>query len=435
MHRRILTFGAAGVLVLMAGMPPAQAHAAHAALAGGVVEFQDDEYDEDDEMMAWFMSLSISRSSADMYVDLMGFDDDQADIALMMYREYLGEYRNAAEIVKDLYENIEYDYDDEEKMAQTMRDISKVMGRFMERSVALGERYVGDLGALAFDEQQQAGHDRVVRARQRELAAGLMAANYDDGAVDLMLLSQKLGEPVPLIVGDAQADPVAAALLEYENEIAGASERLVDLALAGMRQQMKAMEQEDEEAAWEEYAKYQEDLQRIAGEMQTITTRYARRIANTLSEDRRREWDRAYNAELYPQVYKGGEFEDVHEAVLELESLTADQRDAIAATREHYEREAVTANTRWTAALDAAEEVSKNWDYSSEDDYEDYWRRYQEAEEETEAAEQARRDLDERFAERIRDLLTAEQREQLPQEETFDVDAVLRELEGDDGGG
>jgi|GEM_PF-3022835 len=436
MHRRISTLSVTGVLMLMAGLVPSQAHAAHVAMVvganSGISEIQEEDYDEDDEMMAWFMSLSITRASADLYVDLMGFDHDQADIALMMYRDYLGEYRNAAEIVKDLYENIDYDYEDEEKMAQTMRDVSKVMSRFMERAVKLGERYVGDLEALA-DERQQAGHQRVKRARQRELAAGLMATSYEDGTIDLVLLSQKLDEPVSLIVGEDQADPIATALLEYEKEIAGATDRLVDLSLASMRQQFEAMEDEDEEAAWEQYAKNQEDMQQIAGEMQAITERYSRRIANALGEDRGREWDKAYNAELYPQVYAGGEFADTHEAIMAIESLTTDQRDAIASTREHYEREAVSANALWVAAIDAEAKISENWDYSSDGDYEAFWEKYQEAEEESEAAAKARRDLDERFADRLRDLLTNDQREQLPQEETFDVEAVLRELEGDDG--
>lgn len=428
MQTRWWTLGAAGVLLVLTG---AAVPAAHAGVgSGSFVDYQDD---EDDQMMEWFMSLSIDRKSADMYLDLMGFDDDQADIARMMYRDYLGEYRSAAEIVKNLYENLEYDYNDEEKMAQTMRDISKVMGRFMERAVKLGERYVSDLEALAFDERQQAGHQRVVRARQRELAAGLMAASYEDGPIDLLLLSQKLDQPVPLVVDDAQADPVAQALLEYENEIAGAAGRLVDLSLAGMRQQLEAMENDNEEAAWEQYAKHQEETQRIAGEMQAITERYSRRIANALGEARGREWDKAYKAELYPQVYAGGKFEDTHEAIMAFESLTADQRDAIAAVREHYEREAVPANARWVAAIDAQAKVSEGWDYSADGDYEAYWQKYQAAEEESQAAAKARRDLDDRFADRLKELLTAEQREQLPKETTFDVDAVLRELEGNDG--
>jgi hypothetical protein len=431
MERRWWALGAAGVFVVLAG---AAAPVAHAGLGSGSrVAMQDEEYDEDDEMMAWLMSLSIGRDSADLYLDLMAFDDDQAGLAREMYRDYLGQYRDAAEAVKGVYEKLEesmYDYEDQEKVAKATRDIAKVMGRFMERGLELGERYVGDLEALAFNEAQRAGHQRVVRARQRELAGGLMVASYQEGATDLVLLSQKLGEPIDL---SNPEDPTAATLLAYENEVAGITERLVTESIAALRAQMEAMVEENQETAWEQYAKVQERIIQTAGEVDDITKRYAQRVAATLEGDRRRDWDKAYNAALYPAVYAPGEFEKLRDAVLKFDSLTDEQRASIASIEEHYDREAVAMNLRWAAALDAAEKVTEGWDYSSDGDYEKFYAEYEKAQAESTAAAQARTDLDERFAERVRALLTAEQREQLPKEDTFDIDAVLRELEGDGG--
>ncbi len=440
MDRRIFTLGAAGVLMVLAGLPFSVARAHGAGVVSGVssgslVEYQDEAYDEDDEMMSWLMAMSIERASADMYLDLMAFDEDQAEMARMMYREYLGQYRDAAETVKGVYEKLQesMDYEDEEQMQKVWRDMSKVSSRFMERGIQLGDRFVGDLEALAFNDEQRAGHARVARARQRELARGLMATNYGDTPADLMLLSQKLRDPVDLTNQD---DPTAAALLAYENEVAGASERFVTQTLASVRAQMEAMANADmdDEDMWEEYSKTYEQIQKSSEEIKAISDRYAQRIAGTLEGARRRDWDKAYNAALYPTVYAPGEFEKLRDAVLKFDSLTDEQRTNIASIEEHYEREAVAMNARWAAALDAAQKVSENWDYSADGDYEKFYEEYQKAEEESTAAAKARRDLDERFAERIRALLTAEQRDKLPKEETFDLDAVLRELEGDDGG-
>lgn len=433
MDRRILTLGAAGALVFLTGMPPS---AAHAGLAIGLAEYQDEEYDEDDEMMAWFMSLSISRDSAGMYADLMGFDEGQADIATMMYREYLDEYRDAAEAIKGVYEKLEesmYDFEDEEKMAAAERDFAKVMAGFLNRSVELGERYVGDLGALAFDDAQQAGHQRVVHARQRELANGLLGTMSETPPIDLVLLSQRMEEPVALVVREgAQASSAAEALLQYENELAPTCQRIVDLALSTIRTQIDSMGEDDPEAMWEEYARNAESLARMGEQLEAINERYHQRVASTLDEDSRRSWEKAYKAAQYPQVYERSQFDETFDAAMALDSLTDDQRDNLNATREHYEREALSANSRWAAAINAANEVSKGWQTANdEDDYEKLYEDYEKAAAETEAASMARSELDARFADRIRDLLTAEQREKLPQEEeSIDVDAVLREMGG-----
>lgn len=436
MDRRILTLGAAGALVFLAGMPPSAAHAAHAGLATGLAEYQDEEYDEDDEMMAWFMSLSISRDSAGMYADLMGFDEGQADIAKMMYREYLGEYRDAAEAIKGVYEKLEeamYDFQDEEKMATAERDFGKVMAGFLNRSVELGERYVGDLGALAFDDAQQAGHQRVVHARQRELANGLLGTMSETPPIDLVLLSQAMAEPVALVVHEgAPASSAAEALLQYENELAPTCERIVDLALSTIRKQIDSMSEDDPEAMWEEYARNAESLMRMGEQLEAINERYHQRVASTLDEDSRRAWEKAYKAAQYPQVYERSQFDETYDAAMAIDSLTDDQRDNLKATREHYEREAISANTRWAAAINAAQEVSKGWQTANDEaDYEKLYEDYEKAAAETEAASTARSELDQRFADRIRELLTAEQREKLPQEEeSIDVDAVLREMGG-----
>ncbi|MEO1278564.1 MAG: glycerol-3-phosphate dehydrogenase C-terminal domain-containing protein [Planctomycetota bacterium] len=96
---------------MVVGLVPAAVTMCNASALGAAVErIQDAEpqaIDEDDEMLQEMMILSIDRESAEYYADLMGFDDLQREIAMELYREYYGQYRDRAFTMRDAYGKIE----------------------------------------------------------------------------------------------------------------------------------------------------------------------------------------------------------------------------------------------------------------------------------------------------------------------------------------
>ena len=434
------------VLLVVAGCAGLSAGAAlggsmgaeHAALSEGRLvhsaNAQEGDEAEDDEMMAQIMVLAINREAAEMYADLMGMDQTQREIALDMHREYMGKYRDAASAIRDVMEKMEEAFfeEDEEKAAATMRDFSKVIMGFYERTVTLADQLVGDFGALALDEAQQAGHERVRRARVRQEALALMSSNGNGEVLDLLALSQRLDQPIELRVDGADDAAAARVLLEYEREMHPTCERVVELTIKSMKAQFDMMSQPESEQDWEAAMVHEAELEKLSSEMLAITDRASRRVQQSLPPDVAQKWDRAVKEARYPQVYAAGEFERALDIVLGLDDLTADQRESVEATRDAWRRDAEAANTRWVKAIDDFDRLLRNWPDSEDPEVmQKHWEDYQKADEENSAAALARSELDERFVDRLRQILTPEQQAKLPASDAgVDVDEVLRQMGG-----
>ena len=435
MDRLRVLLAVAGWAGLSAGAVFCEAAGNGLAVAGVYAQDgQDTEEAEDDEMMAQMMILAIDRDDAAMYADLMGLDEMQREIARDLHREYLGKYREAATAIRDAMESMEelFFEEDEEKAAAAMRDVGKVIMGFYERTVKLADQYVGDLGALAFDDAQKAGHERVERARVRNEALALLSSNGNGEVLDLLSLSQRLDEPLDLSASEDSGTDAARALLEYEREVHAACERAIAKSIESIKVQFEAMGNMDDESGWEASSKIEEQLTDMASDLQTITDRYSRRVQQSLSPELATQWERAIKEARYPQVYAAGDFERAVDVALGLDDLTADQRESIDATRDAWKREVETANTRWVGAINKYEEMMRNWpDGDDPEVFQKHWENYQKAEEESTAAATARGELDERFIDRLRKILTPEQQEKLPTTESgVDVDEVLRQMGG-----
>jgi len=388
-----------------------------------------EEEEEEDETLQEMMILSIDRSSASYYAEVMGLDELQRDIAMELYREYFEEYRNAAVTTRDVMlkfeesmEDGDFDY---ENMEEVMRKTMSVVLGFFDRAIGLGQQYVNDLSDLAVDDAQRAGHERVIFARQRGLAVAISTMDGgDEGLVDLITIGRDLDPP--LLTANAD-DPASLALLEYERELGGVCGPMVDRALQGVRDMVEALSSGEEDGRVEE--SLERDMEALIERFEAINGRYARRVHAALPDERRDEWDRAYKRARWPEVYAPGDAHRAHDAALELEDLTDDQREAIAATMEHYTREAEGANQRWISAVQDLDEARRDL---GEDSTPDDWEVYQAKNQAVRDSRAARMALDERFAERIMQVLTPEQQEAMPSVDDgkVDVDAVMRELGG-----
>lgn len=389
---------------------------------------------EDDEMMAQVMILAIGRDAARMYADLMDLDDTQREIAMDMHREYMANYRSAATAMRDAMEKMEEAFfeEDQEKAAAMMRDLGKVVMGFYQRTVTLADRYVEDLGALAFDGAQQEAHERVVRARVRHEALALLSSNGSGEVIDLLALSQRLEEPLDLNAGEDEGAEAARALLDYERELHANCQRVIEKFIESIKVQFDAMSSMDDEAGWEASMEIESQLEKMSGQLEEITDRYSRRVQQSLSPELAGQWERAVLEARYPQVYAKGDFERTLDVVLGLDDLTQDQRASIDAARDAWRREVETANARWVSAIDEYQRLTRSWPESEDPEVmSKHWEDYQKADEENTAAAEARSELDERFIDRVRKILTPAQQAKLPKEEGgVDVDEVLRQMGG-----
>ncbi|MEO1008637.1 MAG: hypothetical protein AAFX79_08725 [Planctomycetota bacterium] len=388
----------------------------------------------DEDITRKMMALAISGETAALFERLMHFDDPQREAGRALYRDYMDEYRTSVRRAMEALQAMNLDLaGGGDRDPAAFRTGIQTLTDFVDATAALGDRYVADLGDLAMDARQEAAHARVVRARTRTYALALARTDGHGTFVDLVALAAGLEPPLDL---DSTTDPAAETLREYELRLAPDAERMRAIMLAIIRLQLASLaemgvdmnpEGEAIQELEERADALLERLTDIGTGMEATTERFRRRVEGTLRPERRRAWNLAYNRTLWPEIYGPGEFEAVYEAALALPDLAADQREAIDTIRDKHEREAAPINDRWSAGQRELDEL----DWAAFEDPNEFVAHRTKAVERITGARGDRRALDARLAERIRELLTPEQREAMPEADAgFDEEAVLRALGG-----
>lgn len=368
------------------------------------------------------MELAIGREAVNGYADLLGFDEAQRETAMMLHQEYLDQYKSANDTFMDAMQKLQ----EEVARSGDWRDMMKPMGTialgFFDRIESLEKTFFSDLQMLAFEPEQEEAFVRVERARRRERVG--MAGQMSPIAGSTINLHE-IARQVEVLGNDAARE----ALLAYEAEIDPVNKQLIETSFSAMRDQMerlKNMDEDDESMGFD--AEAMEKMQEMMGKMRDlgmqskgINARYARQVMQLLPAERQSAWDLEVKRQTWPSVYRASAAERQMDAAAELDSLTGEQRSSLEAIRQSYAREASAINERWSKAIDEQQANAQGgwWGFGGGDS-------------EADEIEGERDALDERFVERVRSLLTAEQLEQMPEVSGsgFDADAILRQFGG-----
>lgn len=339
----------------------------------------------------------IPRRSVDLYSRLLELTSDQRDVATTLYegyaaafREAQGEYRREMEEVMRSFEENE----DQSLLTEKMPELQKKM---TDRGAKLESDFFADLKAV-LQPAQADRWDHVERARRREtvLRTGAMAGE----SVDLVEIVSGLGLPI------SAGTPIAEAMAAYESEM--------DKALAA-KQAMWASQGELKPGNLdiEDIRKRMAESREVALRIKEVNDRNAHKLANLLPEASRPAFEDAVRRQSFPRVYRPSQVARRFDAALKLEGLDAAARQQIQQLKETYEREVSPVNDAWAAAI-AANEAKDGGSLGSPGGGMVIQIRDQEEDPKLAEARKARREIDNRFRERLDTLLTPEQREKLP---------------------
>lgn len=368
------------------------------------------------------MQFAISRESVGTYSDILGFDDLQRETAEMLHRDYIDKFKKASDTIEDAVQTLQEEAAKTGDWPAMMKPMGKIMLGFIDRLEALEETFFADLKMLAIEPGQEEAFVRVERARRREEVemAGQMSV-VSGGTIDL----HEIAREVEVSGNEAARE----ALLAYEAEIDTVYGRLIDRSTEFMRGQlerMRDMDEDDESMGFDADAmtKMQEamtEMRELSTQGKSVNARYARQIMQVLPAENQAKWDREVKRRTWPTVYRQSKAERQIEVAGKFDDLTPTQAESLTTIRENYEREVAPINDRWAKAID-----------SQQADGEQGWWGFGGDTTEADEAEQARKDIDERFIERVRATLTPEQIERLPEsgESGFDADEVLRQFGG-----
>ncbi len=153
-----------------------------------------------------------------------------------------------------------------------------------------------------------------------------------------------------------------------------------------------------------------EDLMNAAREasrrVRDVNERYARQVSGLLPEDLRASFERRVREAAFPQVYRASRVQRQLDAAVGFEDLSDEQRERLGAIRASYQRESEALNERlaraWREAEDSMEIRQMFRGGLNEGELGELRRQ--------------RRELDQQFGERLREVLTDEQLDRLPRE-------------------
>ncbi|MBX3385076.1 MAG: hypothetical protein KF768_00735 [Phycisphaeraceae bacterium] len=360
------------------------------------------------EIVGGERGLVLTKADLPKIADLLALNTDQRRAAEMLLEAYHTDRQEVSRSAREAMAAARGDMADiEDVMAAAPR-----LGEIMKGAAAERERLrvqlTDDLRLLLPTEQQDRweGFERFVR--RREL---LPRATLSGESVDIERCVDDLNLSGPLESGLVQA------LAQYDVEL--------DTALRAREREREVVETplrrtDGKPAVLDEQAirEMSRRLREIGVPVRDVNIRYARIVEDALPEARRGEFAAIVRSRMYPRVYATSHTQRALEAAVKMDDLTPAQREQVERLLKSYEAEAATLNERWAAAI-AEEEKNGGGDPMMEFVPELIARAEGGgaggAVRPTRAARQARRQSDRTALAGLREVLTPEQTERLPQ--------------------
>lgn len=346
----------------------------------------------------------ISRRHVESYARILNLSEEQREVALMLHDGYMRATHEQQEKFQRMQEDlmrqiqeVQVDGADPEAVMATMQqqaqEMGQMMGEMVRETFRLQDNLLADIRATLTSEQEEAW-PRVVRKRQRDVLLGEMG-QLSWAPVDLVDVLERLD------VDEGTGD-LREALLRYEADVDRPLNRLYTMFM-GMLNDLPTLLGEMNE---QKMLEFQEDVFEGMVDLRAINKRHARIVSAMLDEATRARFDEEVTRRAFPMVFGQNWVDGAFAKALALDDLTPEQRAAIEPLREQYLRERDAANVLWIAAIDkedehttAEEKMWGSWDSDSP----------------AASAQSARFELDGKYQERLKALLSEEQLMKFPE--------------------
>ncbi len=369
---------AAGLVVLALGIwsPRASAQGGARGFFGGESAFQP----------------AVTRTELETYGDLLGLDDQQRDAAEMLLEGYVQAFQSRAAEARERIQRLMEEARESRDRTRWM-EMGEYRMRFQEEAREMEQGLLADLRTLLTPEQASRW-ELVERTRRRERTLG--QGQMSGERVDVIRLTREL-----------ELDP---ALRSSIDEVLAQYELDLDRALVKRNEAYERIRSGFGRMRDGDFSEM-EDLMNAAREasrrVRDVNERYARQVSGLLPEDLRASFEKRVREAAFPQVYRASRVQRQLDAALEFEDLSDEQRERLGAIRASYLRDSEALNERlaraWREAEDSMEIRQMFRGGLNEGELGELRRQ--------------RRELDQQFGERLREVLTDEQLDRLPREQ------------------
>lgn len=339
----------------------------------------------------------ITKRSVDRYATLLALDATQREAATALQQAYTEGAEKISQEMQESFKAVQDEAQDGDHSV-VLDKMPEIMRKHGEKRALLQKAFLDDLKSLLTPKQEESW-PKLERLRRREGHGNGMGVSMVSGSgIDLTELLPKLKLP------EAETAKLDDTLEQYQQDLDKAiTEREKARAerdghepgnfrVEFDMEKMKARNTEEREGAIK---------------IRDLNRQYARRIGALLTDESRAKLDEEFKKRSFRQIFKEPYPAKLLGSALKFDDLDANQKKALLAEQEAYQREVASLNDKWMHALDKAETEGKAGGMfmlpgtGSES-------------EELAAARKARRDLDDSTSKRIKTALNEKQREKLP---------------------
>ncbi len=276
----------------------------------------------------------IGKRSLDRYEEILGLSDTQREAAGAIHDAYMASVQQERDKLKTEMDDLRSVGEDAGDRSAFMEKLPEVMRKHQEKMASLEKGFLNDLHALV-SEDQEPKWLRVERARRREV--GLRGVGVSGAGVDLVEVVRAL----KLDAGEAK--PLADVMDAYEVEI----DRALQDRPKGQEALFTPGKPIDLEAMQKNAKLEREFGAKIAG----INERSQRQIEALLTDEKRATFAQTIKERTYPRVYRPSRVLRQIDAALGMSEVDEGQKSELRAIRDAYAREVSKANDAWAAAI------------------------------------------------------------------------------------
>ena len=340
----------------------------------------------------------VDRMQIDIIAEMLSFSEDQVELAYELHTGYLAEMTELEEVVRGIMDGVRQEFR-ETRDPSVWQEMMGAMEPLREDKDQYTESFMEDL-QLILNEDQFAEWDEVERFHRRYTSFS------DDGMLS--------GETVDVIMAvrdmDLPEEDMAALkpiLNQYSIELDRALKSRNEAYEEGMSQGMALWRSNDMEKMQELW----EDAKGHAERVRDLNRRFAKQVEAALDPAFAGEWQREFKEQSFPRVYRPTFTARSLTAAEKITTLSPEQTEQIEAIVGEYHNRIDSMNDEIAKLVEKSE---MERDISSM-----MGRRGRGGAEQDEArnARGEKSDYEAAVLERVRNLLTEEQRQMLPERE------------------
>jgi len=354
-----------------------------------------------------FMDPPVDSKEIDALIKLAKIDGETETAINDLFQGFQAQFEEAKTKLQEIFRLAQEEAQKTQDMS-VWQDAQKKALEYYQHQLKLRDNLFNDIKLLLTEDQaaQWPAFERLSRRNHvMDTGQNVIAGS----SVDLVKLVDDTKTDSEAAVSPEVADVITRYELELDNQLV----EIRDLQTEQLEQVSKILgEGGNFMTNMQDWEKMFDESRALQAKVRETNVKYARQIAGLLADDQRAKFDLEYNRRANPRVFAATYVDQGFDTALGLESITPDQKEKIIVIREEYEREAAPIRAKWD------EELVK-WQ-SNVKMMEMFMGAQAGGNAESKAAEASKKELDERYYVRIREVLTEEQVKALPDRSASD---------------